>query len=186
MSEAVKELPPVEYLRELLDYDPETGVLTWRERPLEMFKTERGCNAWNTRYAGKEAGCVDTKPSGYQSVLVRLNGKRWMGHRLAFALYYGRDPGLEIDHVNRVSTDNRICNLRAVDHSRNVQNRVTPYRNNTSGYLGVSWAKREQKWLAHIRINGKKKHLGYFDAPEAAHTAYLTAKAKHHSGAVVA
>ena len=179
-------LPPVDQLRQLLIYEPDTGRLIWRERPREMFKTARDCNAWNARHAGKEAGSMFTLPSGYKSMRVRLNGNQYKAHRVAFALYHGRAPGPEIDHISRDSLDNRISNLREASRSLNQCNQTRPRKGNESGYRGVGWHNRTQKWQARITTNGKNKHLGLFTTPEDAHAAYLAAKAKYHSGAIVA
>lgn len=67
-----------------------------------------------------------------------------------------------IDHINRDRLDNRRSNLRVVDYSMNGFNKGKQ-SNNTSGHVGVSWEKRRNKWEAHIKINKKKKFLGYFD-----------------------
>lgn len=183
---AANTLPPIEYLRKVLDYDPDTGVLAWKRRPREMFKAERDCNVWNTRFAGKVAGNVHTHPSGYKSMQVALNDKDWIAHRIAFAIYHGREPKEQIDHLNRDSLDNRICNLREASDVLNQWNQIKPQKNSNSGYRGVGWHKRTQKWQARIGINGTRKHLGLFDTPEQAHAAYLQAKEKYHQGAVIA
>ena len=179
-------LPPVDQLRQLFIYEPDTGKLIWRERPVDQFKTAHACNIWNICYAGKEAGCIKTRLSGYRHIQVAFNGKRWLAHRVAFAMYYGRDPEQDIDHINRDSLDNRIENLREASRSLNLQNQTEPQKGNESGYRGVDWHNRTQKWRARITANGKNKHLGLFTTPEDAHAAYLAAKAKYHSGAIVA
>lgn len=67
-----------------------------------------------------------------------------------------------IDHINRDRLDNRRSNLRVVDYSLNGFNKGKQ-SNNTSGHVGVSWEKKRNKWETHIKVNGKKKFLGYFD-----------------------
>jgi len=141
----------IERLRELLDYDPETGILTWLERA-------EGPAWWNTRFAGKPAGCVGG--DGYLN--VQVDGRCYRAHRVAWAIHNGRWPDGEIDHVSGEKLDNRAANLRDVPHRVNARNqkmRVT----NRSGYTGVSWHKATGRWQALIRINGKKLHLGLFD-----------------------
>ena len=179
-------LPPVDQLRQLFIYEPDTGRLIWRERPREMFKTASEFKRWNNRHAGKDAGGVSAKPSGYQQIQVRLNGKLWMAHRIAFAIYHGREPWPEIDHIDRNPINNRIDNLREASRSLNEWNKTDPRKNNNSGYLGVTWNKQREKWEAFIGIGGKQKHLGYHATPEQARAAYLAAKAKYHPNAIIA
>jgi hypothetical protein len=84
-----------------------------------------------------------------------------------------------IDHINGVSSDNRICNLREATISENGQNRKRG-KNNTSGFTGVSWHKSKNKWCSQIRVNGDLIALGSFDTPQEANDAYLLAKSKLH------
>ena len=170
-----RELTP-ELVRELLDYDPEAGVLTWRPRPQEMFegRPEWVWKGWNARFAGKVAGSV--KKSGY--VYVALVETMVSAHRLAFAHYHGHWPNGDVDHINRVKGDNRISNLRDVDRSVNNHNRRLAGKNSKSGVLGVWWAENMGKWVTQIRVNGKKKHIGSFDSQREAHEAYLEAKSR--------
>ncbi|MFD2248971.1 hypothetical protein [Pseudochelatococcus lubricantis] len=72
----------------------------------------------------------------------------------------GADPD-EIDHVNGIRSDNRFNNLRNVDHAANTRN-VALHSSNTSGVIGVSWAKRECRWRASIKANNRERHIGYF------------------------
>jgi hypothetical protein len=146
---------------EALEYNAETGKLYWR--------VSRG-----TKKAGSEAGAVDSR--GY--VCIMLNGKNCKAHRLAWLVYYKVFPEKDIDHINGIKTDNRICNLREVTVRQNQYNQRKPRMDNKSGYLGVSVYKN--RWMASIRINGKTKHLGYFAIPEQASEAYLAAKRKFH------
>lgn len=73
----------------------------------------------------------------------------------------------EIDHINRDALDNRKANLRIVTHQQNMFNRG-PVANTSSKFRGVSWIKREKKWLAQLSYMGKQLHLGYFDDEVAA------------------
>ena len=100
-------LPPLETLREALDYDAKTGLLTWK------------VNRLNGILDGALSGCSD----GHGYIQVKLWGRRFKAHRLAWALHYGTDPGsLQVDHVNRNRSDNRISNLRLVDAKGNRAN----------------------------------------------------------------
>jgi HNH endonuclease/AP2 domain len=87
--------------------------------------------------------------------------------------------GLEVDHVNKDKLDNRRQNLRLASKSQNARNRGAN-KNNTSGFKGVSWNKRDNKWQALIRVHLKKKFLGYFDDPTEAAKAYDKAAKELH------
>ena len=102
-----KPLPPLATLREVFSYSPETGLLTWRAAP------------GNGLPAGAPAGC----PKGDGYLLVQLGGRSLRAHRVAWALHHGADPGpLQVDHINRVRSDNRASNLRLVDAKGNRAN----------------------------------------------------------------
>lgn len=159
----MKEIP-VDELRRLLSYDPETGALTWLYRPREMFKTDQSFGMWNTRYAGKPAFTYISH-CGYHEGAI--HNARYKAHRVAWALHTGEWPSDQIDHINGCKTDNRITNLRVVSQADNCKNQKIK-KNNTSGYTGVYWHKREQQWYAQIRVNGSNKFLGYFTNLDAA------------------
>lgn len=153
-----------ERLKELLSYNQETGVFRW--------KTQRGKN----KTQGKEAGTRDR--CGY--VCIKIQGKLYKAHKLAWLYVYGVFPSKELDHISGLRFDNRICNLREASRSENMQN-TTVHIGNTSGYLGVCWVNRAMKWQAQIMLNGKKKFLGYWDTPEMADKAYRLYKVQIHS-----
>ena len=153
-----------EILLELLRYEPETGKLFWRERSVDWFldgqRTGQGiCDRWNNRYAGKEAFTSKTK-SGYAQGSVC--DVPCYAHRIIWTMVHGIVDG-EIDHINGVKDDNRLANLRVVTISENMRNRAASRSHNTSGVLGVSWHAKYEKWRATAFIDGKHKHLGYFD-----------------------
>jgi len=87
--------------------------------------------------------------------------------------------GMETDHVNGLTLDNRKSNLRICTHSENSMNRIKQ-SNNKSGFKGISWSKDNKKWRATIQLNYKKIHLGYFSDKEWAYAAYCTAATKYH------
>jgi hypothetical protein len=150
-----KQLPPVELLRQLLAYDPDTGALTWLPRPLDMFGGDvRICGTWNTRYAGKPAlNCVD---AGHGYRVGAVLGRSYLAHRVAWKLSTGGDPSDELDHINGDRTDNRRCNLRVVSRLENQKN--TALRsNNKTGVVGVYWHKVAGKWCATLgnRVIGR-------------------------------
>ncbi|RIY41965.1 HNH endonuclease [Neopusillimonas maritima] len=162
-----------ELLRELLDYDPLTGVFRWKARP-------SGPTQWNNRWAGKEAGTIDNV-HGY--VLVSLFNKTYRANRLAWLHVHGCWPTGVVDHINGVRTENRIDNLRDVSKVVNGQNqRKATKKNRSTGLLGATFDKRKKKFRADITVKGKCKHLGYFTKAEDAHQAYLAAKRACHEG----
>ena len=155
-----KPLPPLAYLEQLLAYEAHTGDFTWKARPLELFKTERICNSWNTKYAGTKVGFVN--PRGY--VVIKIDGKQYKGHRLAYYLGTGTDPeSLTVDHIDpRNKSDNRLCNLRLATHAEQNKN-CSERSDNTSGVTGVHWDKQKSKFRSQIRVDGKSISIGYFD-----------------------
>lgn len=152
-----------ERLKELLDYDPETGVFTW--------KVYRGGRIKK----GENAGWFNDEKYKH----IKIDGKQYKAHRLAWLYVYGQLPVKDIDHINRDRADNRIRNLREVSNQQNSWNQRVG-KNNTSGYTGVTWYKRINKWGAYIKVNYKRIHLGFYSTPEEANAAYVRAKAEHH------
>lgn len=150
-----------ELVSEYIAYDAETGAF-------KRLKTS------GPQKAGNKVGVINDR-----YLMVNICGKRLRGHQLAWFLTYGYIPKT-IDHINGNGLDNRLCNLREVTQQQNVQNIRKPPKHNTSGFMGVSYYKAGNKYSAHINLNGKKKHLGYFSEPQIAHQAYLTAKRELH------
>lgn len=145
-------------VRSLIAYDPETGLLTWRERGPEMFATRRAHSVWNARYSGKPAlDCDDGK--GYRH--GRIFRKRCFAHRAAWMIAHGEMPPDRIDHINGDGSDNRISNLRAVTNAENGRN-AKRSATNTSGVTGVCWVKRQKKYLAYIGSHADREYLGTF------------------------
>ena len=145
-------------LKEILHYDPDTGIFTGIE-------IKRGCR--------KNGLAGYLKQEGY--IQIKIFGKIYPAHRLAWLYTHGSFPINDIDHINGIRNDNRIINLREATHSQNQANKK--YRNN-SGYKGVS--KNKNKWQANIKVGKKTLYLGYFDTKEEAHEAYKQASIKHH------
>lgn len=147
---------------ELLSYDPATGIITNRSSRHGMTK------------AGTTAGGLNR--SGYR--YIRVDGRRYAAHRLAWLLTHGCWPTGDIDHVNGDRADNRLANLREATRLQNAANARRPCTN-TSGYKGVHWATHRRKWRASIGVNYRKLYLGYFATPQDAHAAYIAAAAKY-------
>lgn len=154
---ATKPLPSPAELRQLLEYDPETGVLRWLSRGPERFDDPIRCRQWNTRFAGKAAGTLD-KSTGY--LCLRIFDRKVWAHRAAFALASGEWPEV-IDHLNGNKSDNRFANLASGSQAQNMKN-LRRYERNKSGATGVTWDKERGKWFASIKANGKTKSLGRF------------------------
>lgn len=170
-----------EKLRVLIKYDPTTGKLYWRRRSVEMFRdgkysAERVCRTFNSTYAGKEAF---TASSRFGHKIGIVDGHPLQCGRVAWAIHYGKWPERFIDHINGDPSDNRIVNLREASRAQNNLN--TKVRSdNTSGYKGVSRVSPSGKWVANIRVNGRKRSLGTFATRESAYAAYCEAAKCFH------
>lgn len=168
------QLPSPELLRKLLDYDPDTGVLMWKERPREMFTRDRIWRAWNAQWASKPAFTAIS--DGYRCGAI-LN-KRHQAHRVIWAIMTGRWPENDIDHHNGTRHDNRWANLREVGRAINNRNARMLDRN-TSGVNGVYWDRKCRKWKAQMGVNRKVISLGRFENIEDAIAARKAAEAGH-------
>lgn len=155
-----------EIVRELLDYDPLTGILTWKRRDQKWFSREADWKRWNTVFAGKEA-LPCSGPGGYKTGAI-LNKSQY-AHRIAFLHYHGYMPP-EVDHLNGDTLDNRIANLRGTTRAENARNSKRSAAN-MSGFSGVGFARN--KWRARAHKDGKEFHIGYFDSKEEAAAAVI-------------
>lgn len=151
------------YIKSILDYDMNTGIFTWIDQKFPR---------WNGKVAGNYR-------NGY--IQISIKGKKYSSHRLAYLYVHGFIPNCEIDHINGIRDDNRICNLRAATKSQNQGNQRKPRKDNTSGYLGVSENRLNGKFKAQIEVNKENKYLGQHETAEEAHQVYLEAKRKYHS-----
>ena len=151
-------------LKALLSYSPETGVFTWI--------AEKRSGLPKSRIAGT------LRPKGYVTICVA--GKVYSAHRLAWLYMTGAFPLDQIDHINGKKNDNSWRNLRDVSGSVNQQNRNTPMATNSARMLGAF--RSGKLFCSKIRIDGEQKYLGTFKTAEAAHQAYLRAKAQYHEG----
>ncbi|USY26691.1 HNH endonuclease [Alcaligenes sp. 1735tsa3] len=156
-----------EKLRQLVHYDPETGVFT------RLVRTSNFINE------GDVAGRCNKQ--GYLSFSVL--GKDRLAHRLAWLYVYGQWPSYQVDHINGIRTDNRISNLRDVPTRVNAHNRNDAPKS-LSGLRGVSFDSRRGKYRARIMSHGAEVWLGYFDSADLAHSAYVQAKTRLHEGYV--
>lgn len=174
-----KKLPSQETLKELLDYNPDTGIFTWKYRDEKYFQngkysSDRLAKTWNAKNAGKTA-FTSVSVRGY--LQARILGKAYIAHRVAWKWLYDEEPEA-IDHQNHDRTDNREINLRAASYALNNKNRGLG-TNNTSGYTGVHWCKQRNIWKAKLKINKHVIHLGSFKTIEEAVKARKQADVKY-------
>lgn len=158
-------------VNELLTYEPETGLFYWKWRKRRTWEN----NIFNAKYAGKIAG--SRAAQGYLRII--LDHRYVMAHRVAFLIMTGSWPSNQIDHINGTRDDNRWCNLREATLTQNNRN-SSKQVNNRSGFKGVSWKERNQKWVAQISVENRKIHIGLFETPQEAHEAYMRAARAYH------
>lgn len=156
-----------EILKELIHYNPETGIFTWKERDLKWFKSEKSCGIWNMKFSGKVAGNIHGNNKANNKVYWRISvlSKRYQSHNLAFLYMTGRYVDGEVDHEDGDSLNNKWNNLREVTHLENGKN-IKLNVNNKTGCAGTYFHTRIGKWKAQISHNTKRLHLGYFDKLE--------------------
>lgn len=144
-----------EKLLSLLNYDKDTGLFS-------RISKRSGVNG----YVGSKVGMKTDK--GY--IRIGLCGRKYMAQKLAW-FYVTGEWVKEVDHKNRIKDDNKFDNLRDASRTQNRFN-MEKYRNNTSGFKGVCFRKDRQDWQAHIQVDKKKVHLGFFSTAEEAAAAY--------------
>ncbi|MFO4024814.1 HNH endonuclease [Enterobacter hormaechei] len=147
-------------IRDLIDYNPETGVLTAK-----------------VNFSGRQAGSVIGSQTWQGYYAFSLFGKKCFAHRLAWLLHYGEWPSQPIDHINGIKTDNSIINLRLCSLSQNQFNKPTQ-KNNTTGVKGVYWNKRDKRYVASVQFNGKKYSAGHHKDIESAKEAVMKLREK--------
>jgi len=150
-------------LKDLLFYDPKTGVFTWKDRGARKFGGFTRSN--------QIAGSRQTTWGYWQ---IGIGDENFLAHRLAWFYVFGEWPN-QIDHINRDRCDNRIANLRLSNPTLNQHNRDVS-RNNTSGTTGVSFITKAKRWQATIGIDGKNANLGLFTTKDLAIAARKTAE----------
>lgn len=165
-------LPSRELVRELLSYDAETGVFTWRPRPREMFTRPNQFHTWNLRFAGQAAG---SDHRGYRVIGIAYT--LYAAHRLAWLHFRGEPVPDLIDHADGDPSNNRIANLRAATRAQNFAN-AGLNKNNRSGAKGVR--QRGARFLVQIAMDGKLRHIGSFGTLEEASRAYRDAAVRLH------
>ena len=140
-------------IKQMLRYEPETGNFFWRVAPVNR-----------PDLVGRRAGCQ--RPDGYWCIAV--DGRVYMAHRLVWLYEHGCFPDAQLDHKDRNRLDGRIANLRKATPNQNTMNSKMP-RTNSTGFKGVCWNKRRDKYRVRIGFRGKVVDLGFYKtAPEAA------------------
>ena len=155
-------------MQNLMTYNPKTGLFAWKARDPELGAAIK---KWNGRWAGKPALTADDGTGYLRGSILERNIR---AHRAAFAIFYGRWPVGEIDHIDRNPTNNRIENLRECSREQNVRNRASA-SGSTSRFSGVSFNRKSGRWTATIRCNGKTTVIGHFASEQQAIAARLSA-----------
>lgn len=152
-----------ELLHELLHYNPDTGVFFWKVKRRPHFNP------------GDEAGGIDVR-MGY--VRIRINGTKYLAHRLVWLYVYGYFPADQVDHINGNRQDNRLVNLREATRTENARNRARR-RDNSSGFTGVSFDNKSKKWQVQCSLHGRRTRIGGFTTPQEASKVYEQFIATH-------
>ncbi len=177
---AAKALPSQEVLRQLLDYNPDTGVLTWKRRGPEWFVAGKRTPSytarwWNDCNAGNLAFTTN-KPSGHKC--GSLFGKSVLAHRVIWKMVHGSDA-VGIDHIDGDPANNALSNLRAVEQAENCRN-AAQRKDNSTGVTGVYQVHKANNWHARIYVDKKQVHLGCFEKFEDAVQARKAAEAQYN------
>ncbi len=162
-------MPDLNYLKSILNYDPDTGIFIWKVSNSNRAK------------AGNIAGCLWINPQRpeHKYYRIMINGKLYRLHRIAYYYITGIDPAeKEVDHKNGNTLNNRFENLRLATLANNRKNRKEN-KNNTSGFKGVVWNKPNKKWQAQITLNNKQTTLGYYKTKFYAALVYARAAKKY-------
>jgi HNH endonuclease len=156
-----------EQAREMLSYDPKTGILRWK---VERYR----------KHAGDIAGCLALKKSkNYRWVNISVNYHRYKAHRVIWLMMTGSWPKEEVDHKDNDGWNNKWSNLREATHLQNGKN-LKLKKNNTSGVSGVRFIPKRGCFSARIWVNYKEKFLGHFKTLDAATIARNEASKKYH------
>lgn len=154
-------------LRELVAYDPVTGEFCWLQDAGPVKEGDR-------------AGSVTRVNATKSYLVVKVRGRKYYAHSLAWAFVHGGWPEGQIDHLDGNTLNNRIENLRCCNAAINQHNRKQAQRNSATGLMGVSPS--GSRFMARIKVNMKRIYLGTFDTATAAHEEYIKAKRSLQAG----
>jgi len=141
----IKKLPDIEYLNSIFRLDSDTGELFWAASNCHSVKV------------GSVAGSL--KPCGYRT--IEILGKNYRCHRIVYAIYHGKHPDGQIDHIDGNNLNNKPSNLRLANSAQNSQNRKKQ-SDNTSGHKNVYWFEKNKKWNVRISAFGKSYYFGAY------------------------
>lgn len=161
------EIIPQEILKEIFEYNPTTGDFVYIKDP-----------TGGPKRIGSIAGTTVCSISGKHYRKIKIKGRSYFTHRLAWLYMTGNYPALDIDHIDGNGMNNSFSNLREVTPLENARN-MRVMENNTSGFTGVHWHKAANKWMSTIRIKKELIHLGYFSILEDAINARKDANIKY-------
>lgn len=159
-----------EYLKEILDYNPDTGIFTWKIRPSQI------------KHIGNIAGTLNKR--GY--IRINVNKKSYLAHRLVLLYMTGSWPIDMVDHKDNNKSNNCFDNLRECDNKFNKQNQNKPQKNNhsTSTMCGVTFREDSKKWRVMLRINRILINFGQYDTQEEAEKVCLENRKKYFEGVI--
>ncbi|WP_396622949.1 HNH endonuclease [Marinobacter sp. W-8] len=149
------------YLKECLHYNPDTGILTWLERPAHHFKTKLSQKRINSRFAGTQAGCTAETHKDYIKHFIRIDSKLYTTSRVIWLYMTGNWPENNVDHIDGDPTNNRWENLRDVPQAVNLKNKAV-YKNNKSGITGIL-IKPNGKYLAYYSKDNRQYQRTFSD-----------------------
>jgi hypothetical protein len=166
-----------ERLKELLHYDPDTGFFTWKERPLESFKTIAAGKIWNKRFSNKVAGTVkQTNNNGTYHLSICCFSKRYPANRLAWLYIYGKHPQKEMDAIDGNFLNIKKNNLREATRSDTIHKSLIKKRELPTGVYLADRKNLKKKYYVKIMDKKKSIFIGRYETPEEAHNAYVEAK----------
>lgn len=159
----MKNIISIDFLRKVIDYNPETGIALWKYRDDSLMGDPNLTQSWNDKFAGKPAG--SKVKTGYIVITFKhkleTDGKvcKILMHRIAWALVHNEWPESILDHDNGIRTDNRISNLKLSDNSNNGKNSIP---RSGSGYKNICWDKSRNKWLVTLKTNQIISNVGRY------------------------
>lgn len=151
---------------------------------LELKSLFRYCETGNLYWKTQKQGRLKDRPVGFKNadgyIQVTIDGERYQLHRLIYILHHGDIPnGYVVDHISGESNNNRVENLQPITNHQNItKKKMSKY--NKSGFRGVSWDSKKNKWRVQIYLNKKRIHVGYFNELEEAALSYDNAAIKYH------
>lgn len=169
-------------LKELIHYDPDTGIFTWKERDIKWFSEERYWKTWNSNFSNKIAGNIHLETTGNKYERILIFGKQYQSHRLSFLYIEGHfpmEPKKFIDHIDGNGLNNKWENLRKVTAKENSRNRKRD-KDNLTGQTGVSINNEGTRFYANIHGNNGIEFLGSFKTLEEAIIARKAAEVKYN------